>query len=111
MEENIRQKEFLFNGEWHTAAEWATIYGVDEEEFLKQLAEHKFDIEYTVQFRGRKRDRMIEYNGKRMNLTQWAKELNIPYYCLRSRFNILHWTVKKAFETPYDGKKKDKSKK
>lgn len=46
---------------------------------------------------GEKKERLITYNGKTQNLLAWSRELNIPYATLKSRLNLLHWTVEKAF--------------
>ena len=70
--------------------------------------ENNYNFEQAINKPSKKRERLIKYKGKEQNLRQWADELGIPYYCLRSRFNNLHWTVEKAFETPYgEGNKND----
>ena len=95
------------NGEEHSIAEWAVIYGLPYETFLYNLRHNDFDIDKALSATSQKRERMITYNGKTQNLTQWAEELNIPYFCLRSRLNSLKWTVEKAFTTVYGGAKND----
>lgn len=52
----------------------------------------------------RKQD-LIEYNGKTQNLSQWAKELGIPGQTLYARLRISNWPVEKAFTTPTKKKK------
>lgn len=47
-----------------------------------------------------KKQDLIEYNGKTQNLSQWAKELNIPGQTLYARLRISNWSVEKAFTTP-----------
>ena len=95
------------NNEKHTTEEWAKIYGIDEEQLIKRLRCASFSLEHALNFKEKKRERLITYNGKTQNLSDWAKELDLPYFCLRSRLNTLKWTVEKAFTTPY--KKGDKN--
>lgn len=96
-----------FNNEKHTTEEWAKIYGIDEEQLIKRLRCTAFSLKHALNFKEKKRERLITYNGKTQNLSDWAKELDLPYFCLRSRLNTLKWTVEKAFTTPY--KKGDKN--
>ena len=96
-----------FNNEKHTTEEWAKIYGIDEEQLVKRLRCTSFSLKHALNFKEKKRERLITYNGKTQNLSDWAKELDLPYFCLRSRLNTLKWTVEKAFTTPY--KKGDKN--
>lgn len=96
-----------YNNEKHTTEEWAKIYGIDEEQLVKRLRHTSFSLEHALNFKEKKRERLITYNGKTQNLSDWAKELELPYFCLRSRLNTLKWTVEKAFTTPY--KKGDKN--
>lgn len=96
-----------YNNEKHTTEEWAKIYGIDEEQLVKRLRCTSFSLKHALNFKEKKRERLITYNGKTQNLSDWAKELDLPYFCLRSRLNTLKWTVEKAFTTPY--KKGDKN--
>jgi hypothetical protein len=43
-------------------------------------------------------NRNIEYNGKTLNITQWAKELNIKRATLNARLNN-GWSIERAFTT------------
>lgn len=97
-----------YNGEKHTVAEWAEIFGVDSEQLLFKLRHNDFSLEDALNCSGKKRERLITYGGKTQNLKSWSEELNIPYFCLRSRLNTLKWTVEKAFTTPYGGKQIDR---
>lgn len=56
-----------------------------------------------------RRNHLIEYKGKKQNLTQWAEELNINYNSLESRVNRLHWDVDRAFKEPKKMKSKRSS--
>ena len=96
-----------YNGEKHTVEEWAVIFGVDKEQLLYNLKANGYSLEEALHTSGRKRERLITFNGKTQNLMAWSKELDIPYFCLRSRLNTLKWTVEKSFTTSYGGKNRD----
>lgn len=53
-----------------------------------------------------KKQDLIEYNGKTQNLSQWAKELDMPGQTLFARIHLSGWTVEKAFTTPVKRRKK-----
>lgn len=53
-----------------------------------------------------RQNHMIEYNGKKQNMKQWAKELDIKYTTLATRININHCDINTAFETPVKNKTK-----
>lgn len=91
-----------FNGETHTLSEWAEIYGLKPDSLYKRLCLYGYSFSEAISMPCEKRERQITYKGKTQNLSKWAEELRIPYNTLRSRLNNLHWTVAKAFETPYD---------
>ena len=54
---------------------------------------------------------VIEYNGKRKNLTEWCKEYGIDYYLVHNRIYKLGWDFEKALFTPVDVKKRNKNRK
>lgn len=43
---------------------------------------------------------MIEYNGKKQTITQWANELNIPTSTLHNRIRVHGWSVERALTQP-----------
>lgn len=47
-----------------------------------------------------RRNHIIEYKGKKQNLTQWAEELNINYNKLLVRIKRYNWSTERAFTTP-----------
>lgn len=91
-----------YNNETHTITEWAEIYGIKVDSLHKRINLYGYSFEEAITLPCEKRERLITYKGKTQNLKQWSEELKIPYNTLRSRLNNLHWTVSKAFETPYD---------
>ena len=50
-----------------------------------------------MQANNRTNNHYITYKGKTQTLKQWAEELNIPYYRLRSRINNYKYDIQKAF--------------
>ena len=42
----------------------------------------------------------LEHDGKKLTVTQWAKELDIPISTLFSRLTQSKWSVEKALTTP-----------
>lgn len=96
-----------YNGERHTVAEWAELYGLDKDTLLYNLRKNGFSLEQALSVNGKKRERLITYRGKTQNLRAWSEELNIPYFCLRSRLNTMKWSVEKAFTTEYNGGNKN----
>lgn len=54
----------------------------------------------------KKKQDLIEYNGKTQNLSQWAKEFGIPGQTLYARLRLSNWPVEKAFTTPIKKSKK-----
>lgn len=94
--------KIAYNGETHTIEEWAAIFGMDKDILSDSLRKNDFSLEAALKGKGKKRERLITYHGKTQNLRAWSEELEIPYFCLRSRLNTMKWTVEKAFSTPYD---------
>lgn len=50
--------------------------------------------------KSKRKEDLIEYNGKTQNLSAWAKELGMPGQTLYARLRISNWPVEKAFTTP-----------
>ena len=50
--------------------------------------------------KSRGKGKQIEFNGKSMNLNEWARELNMTRQTLYARLYIQNWDVEKAFTTP-----------
>jgi len=46
-----------------------------------------------------RRNRILQLNGKSMNLTQWAEYLGIKRKTLEKRLNIFGWSVERALTT------------
>jgi hypothetical protein len=52
------------------------------------------------QSRNRRDRQLIEFNGKRQLLTDWAAETGIPFSCLYARIYARSWPIHKALGTP-----------
>ena len=44
--------------------------------------------------------KLITYNGKTQNITQWERELGFKRGLIKNRLFKYHWSIEKAFETP-----------
>lgn len=66
------------------------------------LEDQKRDEERIEKEKTKKKPRgkLIEFEGRSMNLSQWSKELGIPGQTLFGRLYNLKWSVEKAFTTP-----------
>lgn len=52
------------------------------------------------QARNRRSCKLIEWNGKKQTLIEWAEELGVNRTTLSSRINTYKWSVEKAFTHP-----------
>lgn len=57
-------------------------------------------VDAKSQANNKRSNHWITYNGKTQTMMQWAEELGINYYVIRSRLNSYHWSVEKTFTTP-----------
>ena len=55
------------------------------------------------QNRNKRNNMVIEYRGRSMNLSSWAKELQITSAALAKRFKS--WSIEQALTTPKKGSK------
>ncbi|OLS39106.1 hypothetical protein [Bacillus sp. MRMR6] len=58
----------------------------------------------STQMGNTRRTKKIEYKGRIQSLAEWARELGLNYYTLRSRLRN-GWDAKRMFETPMEGRK------
>lgn len=54
-------------------------------------------VDYRVQNNNTKRNRYITYKGKTKTMSEWARELGIPYQRLNSRINTGKMSIEDAF--------------
>ena len=76
--------------------------------FQKIQDAQKVEDESTEKKSKRKED-LIEYNGKIQSLSAWARELDMPGQTLYARLRISNWPVEKAFTTPTRRKKEEEA--
>lgn len=55
---------------------------------------------YTAQSRNKRSNHLIEYNGKKMCITEWSEKTGIRKDTLRRRLVNYKWPVEKALTTP-----------
>lgn len=65
-------------------------------------------ILWEEQQKNRRSCRYIEHNGKVMTLTDWCKELDLPFKLVHNRINKLGWSFEKAISEPVNIEKRNK---
>ena len=90
---------------------WAHANGYSEELTLDRVDNTKDYcpencrwVSQKEQCNNRTSNRIIEYDGEKRTMSEWAEWLNIPYSCLNNRINNLNWDIEKALTTPYKTK-------
>lgn len=54
----------------------------------------------TEQMNNMRANRILEYNGEKKTMAQWAEVVGIPRYVINSRINNYGWSIKDALEIP-----------
>ena len=92
--------------------EWAIANGYDETAPRGQCTIDRIDVDGCyepencrwvdryIQMNNKRNNRILTYNGESHTLAEWCEIVNIPYNCLKSRLNKLHWSVEKTLTTP-----------
>ena len=92
--------------------EWAIANGYDETAPRGQCTIDRIDVNgcyepencrwvnWHIQMNNKRNNRILTYNGESHTLAEWCEIVNIPYNCLKSRLNKLHWSVEKTLTTP-----------
>lgn len=55
---------------------------------------------FEVQANNTRNNKYLMYNGKTQTLSEWCKELHLPYDRTKARLNTCNMTVEQAFELP-----------
>ena len=96
--------------------EWAIANGYDETAPRGQCTIDRIDVDGCyepencrwvdryIQMNNKRNNRILTYNGESHTLAEWCEIVNIPYKCLKSRLNKLHWSVEKTLTTPTSNK-------
>lgn len=53
-----------------------------------------------TQANNKRSNRVYEYKGEKLNISQLSEKYNINYSLLRERLSVLKWDIEKAIETP-----------
>lgn len=100
--------------EWHdleTFAKWAFENGYDENAGHKECTIERKDVNGNYepsncvwvsmkeQSRNRRNNNIIEYNGEKKTIAEWAEVVGITYSGLRNRIYERGWSIEKAITT------------
>lgn len=58
------------------------------------------------QNRNQRSNVIIEYNGVRQTMSEWAAQIGVSEAAIHRRINVLHWSVERALSTPAKNKAK-----
>ena len=102
---NKRTNRFItYKGETKTLIEWAEKYNLTFNTIYGRVYIYKWSLEKAFNTPNLLTNcfvnKIISFNNKTQNLTQWSKELKIGISCLKYRLEIAKWTIEKAFTTP-----------
>jgi hypothetical protein len=61
----------------------------------------------TEQSNNRRDNRIIEFNGNKKTMAEWAKYLKVNYHSLANRIITHKWSIERAFSIPYRNAIKD----
>jgi hypothetical protein len=94
---NKRNNTLLtYNGITKTVTQWSDYIGLCPSNLFHKITRGQ-NIEQILT---KQQIEKYTYNGKTLNLAEWAKELNMKYNTLRCRIRVYKWTVEKSFSTP-----------
>lgn len=90
---------------WFAFKDWSLTHGYRENLTIDRINSDKGYFPnncrwatYKVQGNNTRRNHLLTYKGRIQTMAQWCEELGLNYRTIRTRLNILHWTVKEAFE-------------
>ena len=94
-----RGVKITWRNETHTITEWAKILNIPRR-YISSKYRAGVKMDEIIKYKP-KTSKLFEFKGRKLTLTQWAKELNISHSNLYNRIVHLGWSVEKAFTTPY----------
>lgn len=110
---NVGNNAYNCTAGWVSFKKWALENGYSENLTLDRIDNSKGYspencrwVSYEVQCNNTRRNRYITYMGKTKTLSQWCKELGLPYNKVNDRLNESHWSVEKAFSKQNFSKKR-----
>lgn len=97
-------RRYLFRGEMLTAPEIAQLIGMDKTTVYDRVCGNRVLEGHELHNPDFPREqpahaRLITYDGKTLNLCEWARLLDMPLQTLRSRLR-LGWTMKRIVSEP-----------
>lgn len=114
---DVRHKKDYFERGIRVCEEWADSF----EKFQEWALENGYNDKLTIdrinndgnyepkncrwadnktQANNKRSNRVYEYKGEKLNISQLSEKYNINYSLLRERLSVLKWDIEKAIETP-----------
>lgn len=114
---DVRHKKDYFEREIRVCEEWADSF----EKFQEWALENGYNDKLTIdrinndgnyepkncrwadnktQANNKRSNRVYEYKGEKLNISQLSEKYNINYSLLRERLSVLKWDIEKAIEAP-----------
>lgn len=101
-------KEMSYNGETHSMSEWSIMsFGDSKNYIVSQRIKRGMSLEDAISTPIKKTQRIVEFNGRKLNINQWSKITNIPSATIIYRLNH-GWSANDALTKPIDTKKRNK---
>lgn len=99
-EENNSTKGYLAFKEWALENGYKDNLTIDRIDVNKNYSPANCRwITIKEQNNNKTNNHYITYKGETKTLRQWCDTLNLNYWRVKSRLNMLHWSTEKAFET------------
>ena len=104
--------------DYNVFRDWALSHGYDKDAEHRKCTIDRIDnnkgyspdncrwVDQKAQNNNYSRNRVIEYNGEKHNVSEWSTITGIPYYTLMNRIRR-GYTVEELFTIPVGGKRKD----
>lgn len=108
-----------YDGEVKTLSEWEEDTGLDRRLLYERIFTYCYDIdkaftkpvvtfEHPEMASGRSRNRIVEYNGEKRTVAEWAKIYGMSPDTLWARLFQMKWDVETALTKPVASKRKHK---
>jgi hypothetical protein len=99
-------KLLTYNGKTQNITQWSKELGVPYKTLQLRLSKG-WSVAAALSYKSREfkyNEKLVTYQHRTMNISDWSKELDIPYTALLKRFQY-GWSVEKAFTKPVTEKK------
>ena len=102
--ENGRNKRnnhvYIIDGKRYTVAELAEMAGTSCGSITDRIERQGITKLEDITKPPRQAEHIIEYDGERKSIKQWAEKYGMPYDTLKQRIQKMKWPIKMALETP-----------